>query len=61
MNYTTISFPALGIEWDPIRSFSIGPLSIHLYGLIIATGLLLAVLYGCRRCRLHCIYHGRTF
>ena len=51
MNYTTISFPALGIEWDPIRSFSIGPLSIHLYGLIIATGLLLAVLYGCRRCR----------
>ena len=51
MNYTTISFPALGIEWDPIRSFNIGPLSIHLYGLIIATGLLLAVLYGCRRSR----------
>ena len=51
MNYTTISFPALGIEWDPIRCFSIGPLSVHLYGLIIATGLLLAVLYGCRRCR----------
>ena len=49
MNYTTISFPALGIEWDPIRSFSIGPLNIHLYGILIATGLLLAVLYACRR------------
>ena len=49
MNYTTISFPSFGIEWDPIRSFDIGPVSIHLYGVIIATGLLLAVLYGCRR------------
>ena len=51
MDYSTISFPALGIEWDPIRSFSIGPLNIHLYGILIATGLLLAVLYGCRRSR----------
>lgn len=51
MDYSTISFPALGIEWDPIRSFDIGPLSIHLYGILIATGLLLAVLYACRRSR----------
>ncbi len=51
MQYSMISFPSLGIEWDPIRSFSIGPLNIHLYGLIIATGLLLAVLYACRRSR----------
>ena len=51
MQYSVISFPALGIEWDPARSISIGPLNIYLYGLIIATGLLLAVLYGCRRCR----------
>ena len=51
MKYTTISFPALGIEWDPIRSIDLGPLSIHLYGLIIATGLLLAVFYACRRSR----------
>ena len=50
MQYTVISFPSLGIEWDPIRSFDIGPLSIHLYGILIATGLMLAVLYGCRRC-----------
>ena len=49
-NFTTISFPAFGIEWDPVRSFNIGPLSIHMYGLIIALGLLAAVLYGCRRC-----------
>ena len=48
-NYTTISFPSFGIEWDPIRSFQIGPLNIHLYGLIIALGLMAAVLYGCKR------------
>ena len=51
MQYSVISFPSLGIEWDPARSISIGPLNIYLYGLIIATGLLLAVLYGYRRCR----------
>ena len=51
MQYSVISFPSLGIEWDPARSISIGPLNIYLYGLLIATGLLLAVLYGCRRCR----------
>ena len=51
MNYSTISFPALGIELDPLRSFSIGPLNIHLYGVIIAFGLVLAVVYGMRRCK----------
>ena len=50
MDYSVISFPSLGIEWDPVRTLDLGPVSIHLYGLIIATGLLLAVLYGCRRC-----------
>ena len=49
MQYTTISFPTFGIELDPGRSFAIGPLQIHYYGLIIALGLLLAVIYGCRR------------
>ena len=48
-NYSVISFPSLGLELDPARSFSIGPLTIHYYGIIIAVGLLLAVLYGCRR------------
>ena len=47
--YSTISFPAFGIEIDPVRAFSIGPLNIHMYGLIIACGLMAAVLYACRR------------
>lgn len=49
--YTTISFPFFGIEIDPIRVLNIGPVSIHLYGLIIALGLMLAVIYGWKRCR----------
>ncbi len=44
-----ISFPGLGIEINPPSSFSIGSLNIHFYGLIIAVGLLLAVVYGIRR------------
>ena len=48
-DFSTISFPSLGIEWDPARNFSIGPLTINFYGLIIAFGLLLAVLYACKR------------
>ena len=47
--YTNISFPSLGIDFDPVRQFSIGPLSIHLYGVIIALGLILAVCYCMRR------------
>ncbi len=47
--YTTISFPHLGIEWNPGQSFSIGSLSIHYYGVLIALGLLLAVLYAWKR------------
>lgn len=50
-NYSTISFPALGFSWDPARSFSIGPLTINFYGLIIAIGLMLAVVYGCKRAK----------
>ena len=47
--YTNISFPSFGIDINPPRSFSVGPLTIHFYGLIIAFGLILAVLYACRR------------
>ena len=50
-HYSTISFPALGISMNPPRGFSIGPLNIHFYGLVIACGLILAVLYACRRSR----------
>ena len=28
-SFTTISFPSLGIEWDPGRYLEIGPLTIH--------------------------------
>ena len=51
MYYTEISFPGLGITMDPARSFSIGTLTIHFYGLLIATGLILAVIYATRRCK----------
>ena len=47
-NYTAISL--FGLEFDPPRFFQLGSLSIHLYGIIIACGLMLAVLYGCKRC-----------
>ena len=47
--YTNISFPGLGIDIDPIRQFSIGPLTIHLYGVVIAFGLVLATMYCMRR------------
>ena len=49
---TEISFPLFG-DWsiNPSKGFSIGPLSIHWYGLLIAIGMLLAVVYACRRCK----------
>ena len=48
-HFTEISFPGLGIEINPIRSINIFGLSIHLYGIVIALGLMLAVIYACRR------------
>ena len=49
MKYTTISFPGFGLELNPPKSFAIGPLTIHFYGLIIATGLMLAAYYCMKR------------
>lgn len=51
MKYTMISFPGLGLELNPGRTIELGPLTIHYYGLIIATGLLLAAMYGMRRAK----------
>lgn len=48
-NYSVISFPFLNLELNPPRTFQLGPLTVHFYGLIIAVGLLLAVAYCCRR------------
>ncbi len=45
-----ISFPLLG-DWsiNPGTSFSLFGLTIHWYGVVIALGFLLAVIYACRR------------
>ena len=48
-NLGTISFPSLGLELNPGRAITLGPLTIHYYGLVIALGLMLAVIYGSRR------------
>ena len=48
-SYSTISFPTLGIEVNPVRSIGLGSLEIYFYGVIIAVGLMLAVLYACKR------------
>ena len=50
MNYTTISFPGLGLTMDPPQGFDLGPLYINIYGILIALGLMTAVVYACRRC-----------
>ena len=51
LTISPISFPGLGINIDPPARFSIGPLTVNFYGICIATGLLLAVLYGCLHCK----------
>lgn len=50
-HFSEISFPAIDFVWNPDRMFSIGPLQIHWYGVLIAVGLLMAVLYACGRCK----------
>ena len=48
-NFTRVYFPGLGIDFDlPSVAFSIGSYDIHFYGIIIAFGFMLAVLYGGR-------------
>ena len=48
-NYTVISFPGLGIEWNPGKELNLGPLALHYYGILIAVGLMLAVVYAWKR------------
>ena len=48
-NYSTIFFPGLNLELNPPRGFNLGSLDIRFYGVIIALGLILAVIYGLRR------------
>lgn len=48
--YGTISFPGLGLSFNPSRiAFSIGSKPIYWYGIIIAAGFLLAVYYAMKR------------
>ena len=47
--FSTIQFPALGLELNPPRGFELFGFSIRFYGIIIAVGLLLAVIYGLKR------------
>ena len=48
-NYTRVYFEGLGIDFDlPSVAFSIGSYDVHWYGIIIAFGFALAVLYGGR-------------
>ena len=44
-----ISFPGLGLEIDPPRGFELFGMSVYFYGIIIAFGLLLSILYGLKR------------
>ena len=44
-----ISFPSFGIEINPPMGFTLGPVSVRFYGVIIALGLFLAVFYGLKR------------
>ena len=49
MKDAIISFPALGIELDPPSVLTLFGLDIHLYGVAIALGFLLALLYCAKR------------
>ena len=45
----TISFPNLGLEFNPDKVVHIGSFEIHWYGIIIAVGFALAVAYALKR------------
>lgn len=48
-DYTRVYFPGLGWEFDvPSVAFTIGSYEVHWYGIIIAIGFALAVIYGGR-------------
>ncbi len=47
--FSTISFPGLGISFNPGYKLDIGSFSIYYYGILIALGLLLACIYGLKR------------
>ena len=48
-DHSNITFPSFGINIDPSPSIQLGSLEIRWYGVLIALGLMLAVVYACRR------------
>ena len=44
-----IDFAGLGLKLNPPAGFSVGPFDVRFYGLIIALGLVLAVVYALKR------------
>lgn len=50
-DYSKIYFPALELEMNPWKNISLGSFTIYMYGIIIALGLVLAVVYGMKRCK----------
>jgi phosphatidylglycerol:prolipoprotein diacylglycerol transferase len=52
MILSRITFPGLGISVDPSPvAFKLGGLNIYWYGIILATGFFLGVVYALRRCK----------
>lgn len=49
MMLTQVIFPKLGLEVELTQGFSVGSMQIHYYGVIIALGLLMAVVYALMR------------
>ena len=46
-----VQFPKMGLNFDINNQIHVGNLSIYWYGIIIAVGLILAVLYGMANAR----------
>jgi len=55
---SSISFPMLGLELCPPSSFSLFGFEVHFYGVIIAAGFMLALLYCSRICSKFGIKNG---
>ena len=51
LDTSPITFPGLGIEVNPSEGFFIGNFEIKWYAVVIACGMLLAVIYALRRCK----------
>lgn len=49
---TTVSFPGLGLDFSINRvAFTVGPLTIYWYGIIVVSGIVLAIAYAMHRSR----------